>query len=134
MEAKINPGRWGWEEETAKQEGVMFLEIASNLIPLLSQFLHTILLEEERLMQQMGLEVTIITTSSYYTQGSHEEMDAVYIYIRFIRIAGLQAVVQLAQQWLSTNRTCRNLVFVQSKMLDFSAGLQYMPESKISRL
>lgn len=55
----------------------MFLEIASSLIPLLSQFLYAALLEEACIMQQMELEVTLITTSSYLADGSYAEMDAV---------------------------------------------------------
>jgi hypothetical protein len=43
-------------------------------------------------------------------------------------------VVQLAQQWLFTNRRSKNPVVVQSTRLDVSAGLQYMLESQRSRL
>lgn len=55
----------------------MFLEIASRLIPLLRQFLYAVLLEEACIMQQMELEVTLITTSTYLAHGSYAEMDAV---------------------------------------------------------
>jgi hypothetical protein len=41
----------------------------------------------------------------------------------------LQAVVQLVQQWLSTNRKSKNPVVVQYTRLDVSAGLQYMAKS-----
>ena len=36
-----------------------------------------------------------------------------------------QAMVQLIQQWLSTNRKSRNLTVAESMMLDASIGLQY---------
>lgn len=42
----------------------------------------------------------------------------------------LQAVVQVVHQWLSTNEKSKHLVI----RLDFSIGLQYMPEVYKSRL
>ena len=48
--------------------------------------------------------------------------------------SGLQAVVQLVQQWLSTNGKSKNLVVLLFMRLDISAGLQYTPEFQRSRL
>ena len=43
---------------------------------------------------------------------------------------GSQVVVQLVQQWLSTNKSSKNTVIAQSITLDVSACLQYMLASK----
>ena len=47
---------------------------------------------------------------------------------------GSQDVVQLVQQWLSTNGRATNPIAVQFMELDVSAGLQHRPESQGSRL
>lgn len=56
----------------------------------------------------------------------------VYLYIRQDS-AGSQAVVQLVQQWLSTNEKSKNPAVVQSVRLDVATGLQYPSESERSR-
>lgn len=60
---------------------------------------------------------------SVISQGSLEEQNLqnkyMYVYIQ----NGLQAIVQLGQQWLFTNGRSMNPVVVQSVRLDVSAGL-----------
>lgn len=81
----------------------------------------------------------------YIRQGSLEEQNLYKIYILIYNILHvlyrkgvywncLQAVVQLVQQWLSTNKRFKDSVGVQSPRLNVLAGLQYTPESQRSRL
>lgn len=61
MRGRIHPGPWG-RGGAAELEGVVLLEIASNQIQSLSQFLH-ILTSTSIFNWQTGLEVTLISIS-----------------------------------------------------------------------
>lgn len=55
-------------------------------------------------------------------------------YLRGIYQSGLQAVVQLVQQWQSTNNESKRPVVALSVRLHVSCDIQYTPESQRSRL